>query len=82
MARYRELVSITGLLVMYVHVCDRWIPDSPRWLIAKGYGPEAKRILEEGSVFNRRCVSVVEISPPPTERLVKISAYIHESQQG
>jgi hypothetical protein len=65
-----------------IYVCDRSIPYSPRWLIAKGYGPEAKRILEEGSAFKRRSVSIAEISPPPTHRWVKRSAYINGPQQG
>jgi hypothetical protein len=46
---------------------DRWIPDSPRWLIVKGHGAEAKFILEKGAAFNRRSVPVPDITTLPTE---------------
>jgi hypothetical protein len=48
-------------------VCNRWIPDSPRWLIVNGYREEAKLILEEGAAFNRRVVLVTDIPAVPTQ---------------
>jgi hypothetical protein len=48
-------------------IYDRWIPDSPRWLIAKGRGAEAKLILEEGAAFNRRGIPMADITALPKE---------------
>jgi hypothetical protein len=51
-----------------IYKYDRWIPDSPRWLIAKGHGAEAKHILEEGATFNRRMgTPMADIQALPTE---------------
>ena len=36
--------AILGLIVIFFR---RWIPESPRWLLIHGRGPEAERILDE-----------------------------------
>jgi hypothetical protein len=48
--------------------CHRWIPDSPRWLIAKGLIAEAQLILEEGAAFNRRVVLAADIPVLATQK--------------
>jgi hypothetical protein len=48
--------------------CNRWIPDSPRWLIVRGHRAEAQIILEEGAAFNRRVVLAVDIPVLGTQK--------------
>jgi hypothetical protein len=67
---YPELVRSQTFPINYLLLCvcvGRWIPDSPRWLIEKGHGAEAKRILEEGTAYNRRGVPMADIQALPKD---------------
>lgn len=33
---------------------SRWLPDSPRWLLRHGYLEEAKQIIIEGGLKNKK----------------------------
>lgn len=37
---------------------NRYLPDSPRWMLRKGRIEEAKQILIEGATKNKRRVSI------------------------
>lgn len=46
------LHSVVSLIMVIIPL--RWIPDSPRWLLAHNRVPEAKKYIEMGADYNQR----------------------------
>lgn len=59
------------LLTLIFKYFSRWIPDSPRWLVANGRVDEARDILIESAIINDR----KHILPPNLEYLLRQEAY-------
>lgn len=49
----------------------RWIPNSPRWLLARGYIEETSDILIESAIYNKR----QHLLPPNLDQLLEQQVY-------
>ncbi len=53
--------AIGGVLGLCVLLLRRWVPESPRWLLAHGRAEEARRIMDE--IERRACADGVALPP-------------------
>ncbi|PSN45165.1 hypothetical protein C0J52_03911 [Blattella germanica] len=58
----QHAISVPTLLILTAY---NWIPDSPKWLMAKGRYDEARVIMEEAASFNGTKVAIPDVIPHP-----------------
>ncbi|XP_063225678.1 organic cation transporter protein-like isoform X2 [Bacillus rossius redtenbacheri] len=65
---WRDLQVTISLPTILLLLLYRWMPDSPRWLLAHGYADKAQEILKEAALFNGQDIPAMETPEKTIQR--------------